>query len=429
VTQRKEQKPQGLPAAHTIASPVPYALLLVVFCVALATRAGWGLVQGKRTAEPADLEFPDERQYWDMAVALRAGEGLPDELGFQATRMPLYPSLLAIVTGFDRGVTLARALGWVLGALGAALTAGLAASVFDRRVGLTAGLLVACDPFLIFFSSLLLTEALFLAVLAGLWWSIWRVLASRETARSLGCWFGIGILAALCVYTRESSLGLIVLVLLFVVLCRRFAPRVLLGATCAMLVVIASLVPWAARNQRVIGQWCWLTTRGGISLYDGVGPQATGASDLGDIKAGPEVAGMTEVQWDRYFLDQSLRAVAEEPGRIIRLAWRKLKRMWNPFPNVETYQSSTIRLIAAGWTVPTFAIAVAGVILWVRRNKGEGVRGVLFLLLPALYLSLLHSVFVGSVRYRMGAMPGIEILTAVALATAFVRLNPTRKKG
>ncbi len=111
------------------------------------------------------------------------------------------------------------------------------------------------------------------------------------------------------------------------------------------------------------------------------------------------------------------------------MTWRKLGRMWNPVPNVETYQSSTIRLIAAGWTIPTFAFAVAGVILWVRRDKGEGLRGVLFLLLPALYLSLLHSVFVGSVRYRLGAMPGIEILTAVALAAVLTRLKPTGKRG
>jgi len=429
VTQKQEQKPQTPPAARITASPIPYVLLLVIFCVALAMRAGWGVVQQIRAADPAALEFPDERQYWNMAVALRAGEGLPDELGFQATRMPLYPGLLAIFAGSDSGVMLARGLGWVLGALGAALTAGLAASMFDRRVGMLAGLLVAFDPFLIFFSSLLLTEALFIAALAGLWWSVWRVLVSREHTLSLGRWLGIGILAALCVYARESSLGLVIFVLLFVVSYRRFEPRAVLGAACAMLVVIGSLVPWAARNQRVTGQWCWLTTRSGISLYDGVGPQATGASNLGDIKASPEVAGMTEVQWNRHFLDQSLLAVKEDPGRIIRLAWRKLGRMWNPVPNVETYQSSTIRLIAAGWTIPTFAFAVAGVILWVRREKGEGLRGVLFLLLPALYLSLLHSVFVGSVRYRLGAMPGIEILTAVALAAVLTRLKPTGKRG
>ena len=39
----------------------------------------------------------------------------------------------------------------------------------------------------------------------------------------------------------------------------------------------------------------------------------------------------------------------------------------------------------------------------------------LFLLLPALYLSALHNLFVGSVRYRLSAMPMLEVLAAVAL--------------
>jgi hypothetical protein len=164
-------------------------------------------------------------------------------------------------------------------------------------------------------------------------------------------------------------------------------------------------------------------------LYDGVGPHATGASDLGDVKAGPQVARLTEVQWNRHFLDESFEAIQAEPGRVLKLAWKKLGRMWNPIPNVETYRSAKIRLLAAGWTLPTFAFAVTGVILLIRRNGREGVREVIFLLLPAVYLSFLHSVFVGSVRYRMGAMPNLEILAAVALIAVMVRHNVLKHKG
>jgi hypothetical protein len=48
---------------------------------------------------------------------------------------------------------------------------------------------------------------------------------------------------------------------------------------------------------------------------------------------------------------------------------------------------------------------------------------VVFLLLPALYLSALHSLFVGSVRYRLGAMPMIEILAALAVVALADRLG------
>ena len=66
-----------------------------MFLVALSLRAGWGTYRLAQADDPSALEFPDEQQYWDMAASLMAGEGLKDELGFRATRMPLYPTLLA----------------------------------------------------------------------------------------------------------------------------------------------------------------------------------------------------------------------------------------------------------------------------------------------------------------------------------------------
>ena len=43
------------------------------------------------------------------------------------------------------------------------------------------------------------------------------------------------------------------------------------------------------------------------------------------------------------------------------------------------------------------------------------------LLLPALYISALHTLFVGSVRYRLPAMPMLEMLAAFALVALFDR--------
>ena len=101
--------------------------------------------------------------------------------------------------------------------------------------------------------------------------------------------------------------------------------------------------------------------------------------------------------------------------RIVRLAGVKLRRMWNPFPNVESYQSAATRLISAAWTLPVFMLAALGSVVLVVRRREDGWKMAALLLLPALYLSALHCVFVGSVRYRLGAMPMLEILAAYAL--------------
>jgi hypothetical protein len=394
-----------------------------IFVVALLVRAAWGATRFIRADDPTILEFPDEEQYWMMARSLWEGEGLKDELGFRATRMPLYPAVLAPFTALPSGIPAARVFHWIVGAAAAALTGAAAGAWFDRRTGLLAGLLVAFDPFLTFSSSLLLTETPFVTALIALW-CVLRPLTRRD-AEPVGMarWIGVGLLSTLCVYLRESSLGLIVVALGFVIACRRFEGKTLLGAAIALAIVVAALIPWAARNQAVTGDWCWLTHRAGISLYDGVGPNATGASDLGGVKQSEAVRELDEVAWNRYFLDQSLIAVRNDPGRIVRLAGSKLLRMWNPVPNVQVYRSGLARFLSAAWTIPTFALAAVGAILLSIGTKRGGMRAALFLLLPALYFSALHSLFVGSVRYRLAAVPMIEILAAIALAAIYKRVQ------
>lgn len=388
----------------------------LVFLLALSLRGGWGAGRWARSDQRAALEFPDEEQYWGMAGALRRGEGLKDELGFQATRMPLYPALLAPFTGSPNGILLARSLHWVLGALAAVLTAALAARLHPRA-GTIAGLLVALDPFLIFFSSSLLTETAFVAALLALWLALWN--ATR--AKTLAPWIPVGLLAVVCVYLRESSAGLLLLGMGFVVVVRRFAKGAIAGALLACGMIVLSLVPWAARNRAVTGDWCWLTHRGGISLYDGVRPGASGGSDLGEVKRSAAVRDFDEVAWDRYFWKEAVAVIRAEPGRVARLALIKVGRMWNPVPNVETYRSAWARAVSAGWSIPVFTLAVVGFFLVSIQWRGEGVRASLYLLLPALYFTALHSLFVGSVRYRLPAMPMVEILAAVAMAAAYNR--------
>jgi len=390
-----------------------------LFLAAFLLRAGWGIVRLTTADDPSALEFPDEEQFWAMAGSLWNGNGLRDELGFRATRMPLYPSFLSPFTALPNGVVAAKVVHWLTGAAAAVVTAALAVTFFDRRVGAFAGLLVAFDPFLVFFSSLLLTETFFVVALGAFWWAVAPLFLREERSVTRLRWLGIGVAAALCVYLRESSFALILGALAFVVVIRRFERGSLLGSAIALGIVIATLVPWAARNRMVTGEWCWLTHRAGISLYDGVGPQAAGGSDLGSIKQSEAVRGLDEVAWNRYFLNEALRAIRAEPARILRLAVIKVTRMWNPLPNVETYRSPSVRAVSAIWTVSTFILAVAGVMLLSIRSRRNGLRTALFLLLPALYFTALHALFVGSVRYRIPSIPMIEILAAVAVSAVF----------
>jgi len=391
--------------------------LLLVFLVALFLRAAYGSLQMWRTGDATALTFPDEQQYWLMARSLWQGEPLTDELGFHATRMPLYPALLSLFAGSDAGVIGARVCQWLIGAAAAVFAALLGARIAGSAVGLVAGLLVALDPSCVGLSSLLLTETPYVAAIAALWWVGWP-LQRRGEPGATGRWIAVGALCSLIVYVRPSAVGLVAVWSLFLLVRRGFDRRGWVGGAIVAAMVVASLVPWAARNHRVTGHWCWLTHRAGISLYDGVGPQATGASDLGRIKNMPAVAGLDELAWNQYFLDESFRAIRQDPLRIIRLAGIKLARTWSPVLHAEELRSRSIRLIFAAWSVPFLALAIAGLVI-LRKQPGTWIG----LLLPALYLSALHSVFVGSVRYRAGAVPTLAVLAALAAVTLWRRLT------
>ena len=379
-------------------------LPLAIFLLALAARAGFGLYAFPAGGADA-LQYDDERWYWSMAESYRRGEGFVGEFGHRAERMPLYPWFLSLFAETERGPAAARWAQWALGALAASLTYLLARRV--RAAPLLAGLIVAFDPGLTGSASLLLTETLFVTSIVALWLIAWPL--RRRGGGSAARWLAMGLAACVSVYLRESSLVFVAALVAYLLVVRRDR-RAVLGAVTVVLMVFVALVPWAYRNSRVIGQWCWLTTRGGISLYDGVRPGATGASDLAAIKDAPEVGGLSEVEWNRYFYRASRQAILDDPVRIVGLVPIKLARTWSPVLHAAEYQSAAIRTIFAAWYVPLYALALLG--LWARRRDGQVCAG---LLLPAVCVSLLHGVFVGSVRYRLGALPTLAVLAAVGI--------------
>lgn len=415
--------------AHPPSSTTSNARLYVaIFLIALAARAGWGLLRLLSAEDPLALEFPDEKQYWLMATSLWSGGGLVDEFGFRATRMPLFPGLLSLFAGLPSGVVWAKVFQWLVGAAAAPLAAALAGRLFSRTTAWIAGVMVAIDPFLIFFSSLLLSETVSITCLLAL--MVMLVSARADAgAKNLARWCGVGAVAALCVYARESHLGLVVVLLIYALVRTRFQGRSIGGVLLVVCVVVAALFPWALRNRQTIGEWCWLTTRGGVSLYDGVRPGATGASDLAGVQDAPEVRDLSEVEWNRHFLRASYSCIRAEPGRMVRLVGIKLARTWNPIPNADTYRGGLVRIVSTCWTVPVFAFALLGAIM-VRWDKSYGgFAAALWLLLPALYFAALHTVFVGSVRYRLPAMPMLEVLAAVAITELLRRAAAAKTRN
>ena len=105
---------------------------------------------------------------------------------------------------------------------------------------------------------------------------------------------------------------------------------------------------------------------------------------------------------------KSCRASAH-PARVCELAWVKFLRMWSPWPNAADMQSWTFRLaVLLGYT----PLAVLGGWGFARNWRRDHLCWLC--LLPAVYFTCLHVVFVSSIRYREPAMLPWIVLAAAA---------------
>lgn len=396
------------------------AVLLVL--AAFALRAGWVMYswQPQAAALPGEgvaLAYDDERLHWQLATNLAHAGGLVSDDGRHAARMPLYPLFLGAFAGLGGyGILVARLVQAIFGAATVGIIYAWLDAAAGRRAGLVGGVLAACDPFAVFFANLLLTEVLFTLLLVGLCAGAWWVVRAGRPAWA--SWLGVAVVGALAVLTRPSVLALLP-VLWVLVAWRARDWRVLLCPAALILL----LLPWGLRNKAVLGSYCWLSSNGGVTLYDGVGPQADGSSNQAFLAELPELNGLGEVQRDRRLQHLAIEHMRQNPGHVVRLALIKLRRTWSPTPNVAEHRTGGAAMVGAAYTVVLMLGAVAGlVVAWRRHDRGAGQRSDgqaqtsvdarrggrwlhVFVWLPIVYFTLLHCVYIGSVRYRVPLMP------------------------
>jgi 4-amino-4-deoxy-L-arabinose transferase-like glycosyltransferase len=442
--------------------------LLIVF-VAIALRCAAAVWWQARLPDGQQFGFGDSQSYWELGRAIARGGpyqiGSPDSRVF---RTPGYPILLAPLfwlEGPHVSVMWGRALSAALGGVAAGGAAYCATRLFNRRAGLVAGWFWALYPGAVAMGALVLSETLFCPLMLlelALWGAAWR---SQSRRRAIGLALASGIAAGAATLVRPGWLLFTPFAVLVGLVLRtdpksgsekgtvpfcsatilRMVPGAIPGQSppvlgqaatadrsrhlrlglLAIAALMVSMTPWWIRNALVIGHFVPTTLQVGASLYDGLNPRADGSSNMqfvdqfaqrlhqADARAGIAANYDFEFRLDRQLREAAISWAVQNPGRVIELASIKFVRLWNVWPNEPALRNWPLRLVVMAGYLPLLLLGLYGA--W--RFTPQGWPYILAWL-PAVYVTLLHVVFVGSIRYREPAMLALAVLAAGATSRA-----------
>ena len=401
----------------------------IVLLLALALAVRWSAAEYWQLRSAGEFGFPDSETYWTLGREIAQGRSYqigPDAA--EVFRTPGYPLLLAplfLLADGDPPVMWARAVSVALGAFAVIAVWWLTRQLFDRRAAMVAGVVAALYPEAIAASTFVLSEApfcLLMLVQFILWTAACRSNAPWRAGRLAAC---AGLVAAVATLVRPSWLLFTPLAALVAVmaseppgLSRRSQRGRLLCLGAVMLAgLIVGMTPWWIRNARVTGRFVPTTLQVGASLYDGLNPRATGASEMSFVPGMTEdfrrqqsgEAATFEYRLDRHFRDEATAWAQSHPGEAVELAGVKFRRIWNVWPNEPAMSSWPVRAAVLFSYLPVLVLGLLGAIRTIRRGSPY-----ILCWLPAVYFTALHVVFVGSIRYRQPAMLGLIVLAAGA---------------
>jgi len=354
----------------------------------------------------------DEREYILMAQRITSGGGFVDSNGFHSVRAPLYPMVLAAVFAVSGGsVALAHVVGCLLGTLAVYLGYLLALRVWDDpKSALFAAGVLAFLPSLVIYSTLLLTETLYIVLFLAAFLAAGHCLRQPNviSAAILGGCAGFASL------TRPVFFGFVPIMLVILL---RMGGRTLLRAlgvaTVAWIVVLA---PWTARNFALLGEFVPVASGAGNSFLTGNNPFATGTwrvepgfekwfdSRLRE-KGVQDPGRLSETERSRISSSIALDYVRTEPMRTLSLALKKSHIFW-VYPATQTDSDLAVQGAAVVGDVVLLGLFVLGCI------DARVKRGTFPLMVAAmLFFWIVQVILHSEARFRL---PLVTLLAVVA---------------
>ncbi|HEX8231065.1 MAG TPA: hypothetical protein VF826_17390 [Chloroflexia bacterium] len=315
--------------------PLTWALLVAAFAFRVLYNAAL------HTDRHTPLDFViDEREYFSAAHMLAAGRGFAFYNDFIWVRPPVYVLFLGGLFSLGGGsynylaVLVAQSLisavsllpfGWL-----AAEVRGRAAAQWTLALG------VLYVPFALF-AGLLVSETLFLLLfgfaLLALWKARLGLVVEGSTRRAYFWLVGAGVLLGCATLTRSTALLFVFIAALWLLLSlprawtfrRRFVQAALL-----VLVALATLLPWTARNYAAYHRFIPVDTTGGYNLWLaslGVRDEPRMQDELRRIQ------GQGERQ--DYALSRAWDIIVTDPAVFVGKGLKESLDLWKPLLSAE----------------------------------------------------------------------------------------------
>jgi len=331
--------------------------------------------------------------------------------------MPLFP-IWSFVMGGGLGVKIADC---IISSLTIGLIYGLTLEVFKCRLSaFVAAVIAILYPHFLFYAVSRLSETLYIFLLCAAYLTLYRQK------------FGWGsILLVLSILTRPSiDLLAPLIIFAFAVVVHRKSVGfggVQVGKYAVIYILLMS--PWWLHNYIKYDAFVRLNLGDGIVLYSGNNPANTSGGGVADGKETDDVDLSPFVEKYSNLIDRNdafkqaaKDFIFENPDRFVELAAIKFVRFWRLWPYAPDYQAPHI-IVAS---LLSYGVVLAFFIVFVVRCSIKYWRPLVPIYLLIGYLTAVHMVTIGSIRYRLPLEPFLIVLAAHMISLFGMRYRFTR---
>jgi 4-amino-4-deoxy-L-arabinose transferase-like glycosyltransferase len=391
--------------------------ILAIFLIALVVRLGYVAV-----AERPPIS--DEQYYDGLAQALAAGEGYAAD-GVPTAYWPVgYPVFIAFFYAvFGLHYLPVLIFQAVLGAATAGLVVLLGREFGSAAAARAAGLIIALAP-----NQVAYAARLFPAVVSAFAFVAIALLVLKT--RGLRGALGAGVITGAAALAAPVMLVSVPAALVADSFRRLGFFRIVGRGAVIAAVALALAAPWTYRNWRVFGEFVPISTNGGVNLWIGNNPNATGAYNYPTSRINPLFMTEGELERDRLGREFSWYFIKNNAEQFLLLAIPKFA--YTCGADISAFQYGDIARgvdsVASARRFPARLAQSYYAVLWVGfvlgliktrrrflRAHGDGKIPLAALLVWPAALTLVYMVFFGGDRFNFPMVPFMAVAAALAV--------------